>query len=157
MTLLILSCSQEKAPVPPGASTHFFDLYDGPMWRQVKGAGFPRAKVAALSALYGFMEPDYPAVLQSYDTKMDEERSARLCNTSCHVARLAQLVRAHGAAFIVGGKLYQEIARTAERITPELAPRLTYAAGSYLEQRKQLGAWLRAQLGTEQRNLFPGV
>jgi hypothetical protein len=114
------------------------------MWQQVNAAGIDRDRVACVSALYGFMEPDHPAIVQPYERKMDEESAAAICGTSNHVWRLAQCVLAHGSAYVVGGALYRRVAETAERLYPELAGRITYATGTYLEQRKQLGEWLRA-------------
>lgn len=139
--LLVLSCSEVKRPVDPRAWVPFTELYDGPMWRQVRVAGFPFASVAALSAAYGFLAPG--ETLQWYDCKMDEKRSARFCSQGNDVARLAQAIRGAGSAFVVGGHLYQAIARRAIAREAELAELVTFAAGSYLQQRKQLGEFLR--------------
>lgn len=143
--LLVLSCSEVKRPAPAGAWLRFIELYDGPMWRQVRAAGFPSANVVAISALYGVLDPGMP--IQTYDAVMDEKRSARHCSTGCSVARLARHIRAAGAAFVVGGGLYQELARTAVRLDPELAELVRFASGSYLQQRKQLGEFLRGASG----------
>lgn len=145
--LLILSCSATKRP---GFTVgHFSQLYAGPLWQDVRRSGFPWSRVAAISASYGFLEPTFPAILEPYNVQMDDEASARICGTSDHVARLAACVQAHGSAFVVGGELYRRVARAAERYRPELGGRISYATGTYLEQRKQLGMWLRAQLTTQ--------
>jgi len=139
--LLILSCSSTKAP--GFTCGHFHDLYTGPMWLQVKASGFPMSRVACVSALYGFMEPDFPPYVETYDQAMDEESAARICGTSNHVARLAACVLAHGRAHLFGGELYRRVGHAACRYRPELGDRLTFATGTYLQQRKQLGEFLR--------------
>jgi hypothetical protein len=73
---------------------------------------------------------------------MDEERSARMCREGSSVYDLAQAIETAGGAYVVGGALYQELARTALRYRPRLA-RWCFASGSYLQQRKQLGEFLR--------------
>ncbi len=143
--LLVLSCSADKRAVDPAAFVPFSDLYDGPMWRQVRAIGFPVARVCAISALYGFLEPG--RIIQTYDRVMDEKRSARMCGEGADVYRFAEAVKVAGGAFVVGGALYQELARRAIAREPELAELVTFARGSYLQQRKQLGEWLRAQTG----------
>lgn len=140
--LLVMSCSDIKRPVGDQL-VRFADLYDGPSWRQVKASGFPLHNVAAISALHGFLEPGF--AIRSYDRKMDAEISARICGTSDHVARLAAAIRQAGSAYVVGGGLYRALAETAIRVYPELAELVTFATGSYLAQRKQLGVWLRAR------------
>lgn len=142
---LILSCSEVKvAPRAPRRFAPFFDVYNGPMWKQVKACKFPRDRVAAISARYGFLEPG--ADIELYDDVMDVKSSAWFCSKSNHVWRLARLADKAGGAFVVGGQLYQAIAQTALRIEPGLP--ITFASGSYLQQRKQLGEWLRKQMET---------
>jgi hypothetical protein len=142
LPLLVMSCSDVKRPIAPGALVRFCELYDGPSWRQVKASRFALCNVAAVSALYGFLDPGM--AIETYDRKMDAEISARICGTSDHVARMARAIRIAGSAFIVGGALYRELAATAIRVYPELAELVTFASGSYLAQRKQLGIFLRA-------------
>lgn len=137
--LLIMSCSAVKLPTGDNL-VRFANLYNGPMWLQVKASGYPLANVAALSALHGFLEPGM--AIRTYDVEMDEEHSHRIYTEGCHVARLAKAVKQAGSAFVVGGKMYQEIARTAVRRDPELEGLIDFATGSYLSQRKQLGEWL---------------
>lgn len=141
LPLLVMSCSDVKRPVPAGELVRFADLYDGPMWKQVKASGFPLCNVAAVSALYGFLEPGM--AVETYDRQMDDETSRRICGTSDHVYRLAQAIRTAGSAMVFGGRLYRAVAETAGRVYPDLA--MTFATGSYLEQRKQLRLWLEAQ------------
>lgn len=157
--LLILSCSATKRTVPARDWVRIADLYCGPLWCDMRASGFPRSNVAAISALYGFCEPGQ--AIQTYDVKMDAERSARICGESDHASRFAAAVRRAGAAFIVGGGMYQELARTAIRLWPDLAPLVRFASGSFLQQRKQLGEWLRANQGdmmkTPQVPAMPGM
>lgn len=140
--LLILSCSATKLGAA-GELRPFGEIYDGPLWRDVKRAGFPLARVAALSAAHGFLEPCHP--IRLYDQKLDEERARWFARTGDHRARLAQAIEAAGEAFVVGGKLYRAIAEAAIEQRPAIAGLVTFARGSFLEQRKQLGAWLRAR------------
>jgi hypothetical protein len=119
------------------------DVYNGPLWQQVKASDFPMTNVAAISALYGFLEPGHP--IESYDRKMDDKRIWELLSTSNHGARFERMVRGCGGAFIVGGSLYRQWADgVLSRYAPELRGVVAFASGSYLEQRKQLGEWLRA-------------
>lgn len=141
--LLVMSCSSTKRQVAAGEALRFADLYDGPTWRQVKASRFPLTNVAAISALYGFLEPGTP--IETYDRKMDDRAAARISSTGNHAWRLEQAVRQAGAAFIVGGELYRQLGETMLRQAPDLVDRVTFATGSYLAQRKQLGAWLRSQ------------
>jgi hypothetical protein len=146
--LLVLGCSQTKVPTDKFEFVRFLKLYDGPMWKQVKAAGYPIESVSAISALYGYLEPGMK--IETYDVKMDEERRDRMCSTSNHVYCFARDVRIAGSAFVVGGGMYQELARTAIRHYPELEPMVTFASGSFLAQRKQLGEWLRQQAPREE-------
>lgn len=139
--LLVLSCSATKKPAGKNDWLRFGDLYTGPMWQQVQAIGFPMDQVAAISALYGFLEPGMP--INTYDREMDKKAAHRICHTGDHVARFASAVAVAGSAFVVGGALYQELAHTAIRWRPELAGDVTFASGSFLQQRKQLGQWLR--------------
>ena len=140
--LLVVSCSQTKRDIGDDLA-RFIELYDGPMWRQIKASSFPRSNVAAISALHGFMEPGY--AIRTYDLHMDEDRSRSLCHRGNHVALFAQSVREAGSAFVVGGELYRELALTALRVYPDLNGLISFATGSYLAMRKQLGQWLRDQ------------
>jgi hypothetical protein len=142
--LLVLAFSATKREVGDKL-VPFAELYDGPMWRQVRASGYPVSNVAAVSALYGFLEPG--AQIRTYDTEMDQKRMRRMCGTGNDVWRFEQATERAGGAFVVGGRLYQELARTAIRRRPELTNKIRFASGSYLQQRKQLGAWLRAEPG----------
>lgn len=138
LPLLVLSCSQDKqetaTPLP------FIDVYCGPIWQQVRKSGYPETSIAAISALYGFLPPGQ--LIRSYDMKMDDERAHAISHTSNHIWHLAKTIEAAGSAYIVGGKHYQQIARTAEREYPALQGRISFATGSYLQQRKQLNHFL---------------
>lgn len=139
--LLVLACSATKRSVGDEL-IRFHDLYDGPMWRQVRASSFPLSNVAAISALYGFLEPGAP--IRTYDMKMDEKRSRCICQTSNHVALFADAVEQAGSAFIVGGVQYRELANTAIRWRASLQSKLTFASGSFLKQRKQLSEFLKS-------------
>lgn len=146
--LIILSCSETKR-APATRRAPFFDVYDGPMWRQVKAAGFPRERVAAISALYGFLDPSQWSQIELYNVKMDEERCRRIIGEGGHVHWLAEAIAKAGGAYVFGGSLYQEIVRAAIRYRPELEPLVTFARGTFLEQRKQLGELLERGRGLE--------
>lgn len=137
--LMIMSCSDVKNQVD--GFKPFTDHYAGPMWQQLRAANFPIERIAAISALYGFLEPGRK--IHTYNVKMDEERCRRICGTGDSVACLAKAVHQAGSAVVFGGQMYREIALTAERWDKTLAGKVEYATGSYLAQRKQLGEWLR--------------
>ncbi len=139
--LLVLSCSEMKAAVGEEQLVRFGELYTGPLWQQVKAAGYPMTNVAAVSALYGFLEPGFQ--IRTYDRKMDEKISRRICCEGNAPALFAQAVRTAGSAYVVGGKMYRELAETAMRMWPELVPQVTLAEGSFLQLRAQLGKWLK--------------
>lgn len=141
LPLLILSCSERKRPTRSHEFVRFIELYDGPTWQQVRASGYPATNVAAISAMGGFLEPGWP--IQTYDKKMDEDSAHWFVRFSDHTYRLAKCVEKAGSAFVVGGLLYQSIARAAELQRPSIVPRMSYASGSYLAQRAQLGEWLR--------------
>jgi len=138
--LLIMACSATKRAVT--GLVRFTELYDGPMWQQVRASGYPASNIACVSALYGFMEPGHQ--ITAYDREMDEKISVRICGEGNAVWRLAQAVKAAGSAMVFGGALYRAVAQQAKRIEPDLP--ISEATGSYLQQRKQLGEWLRAQM-----------
>jgi hypothetical protein len=137
--LLILSCSETKK-APTTRRAPFADVYDGPMWRQVKSHGYPLSNVAAISALYGFLDPGDK--IELYNVKMDEEHCRRIIGEGDHIHRLAEAIRKAGGAHVFGGELYKEIVRAAIRYRPELGELVTFASGSFLEQRQQLTAFL---------------
>jgi hypothetical protein len=139
--LLVMSCSATKRPAGANEWLRFADLYIGPMWQQVHASKYPLTNVAAVSALYGFLEPGMP--INTYDRVMDEKIAHSICHTSNHVARFHDATMIAGSAFVVGGQLYQELAKTAIRWRPALGELVTFASGSFLQQRKQLGQWLR--------------
>lgn len=149
--LLILSCSDVKRPL---TGWHpFADIYDGPMWRQVRASGFPMMDVAAISALHGFMKPGQ--LIEVYDRVMDKRRSHDMCHTGDDAWRLCcEVKKRPRGAMIFGGELYRELARVAKRVWSDLE--IDEATGSFLEQRKRLGEWLRAQIDGDDndRDLF---
>lgn len=151
LPLLVLSCSAEKRPSGRFEWRRFHELYCGPLWLQVAKAGFPWENVAAISALYGFLEPGSP--ICTYDRVLDEKRCDAMVNTGNDLYRFGKLVESHGSAYVVGGKLYRRLAEKAEEVSgqpapggpwPNVAGRIIYCEGTYLEQRKRLGEWLRS-------------
>lgn len=139
--LVIMACSATKRDV--AGLVRFTDLYDGPLWRQLRCAGYPVTNIAAISALHGFLDPGRQ--IESYNIEMDEKRSARICSQSDHVARLIRATKIAGRAIVFGGALYRAVATTAQRREPSLD--IAQASGSFLAQRKQLGEFLRATKG----------
>jgi hypothetical protein len=74
--LLILACSATKrhdpAPLPAR------DRYDGPLWRTLRAADprGRRARVAFLSARYGFRDAQTP--IEDYDARLSEDLARRM-------------------------------------------------------------------------------
>lgn len=134
--LLLLSCSAQKrattGPVP------FIDLYDGPMWRQVRASSVPASSVAALSAEHGFLAPGTPVA--AYDRRLDESRLAELARAP---SALVDAIDGHRVVLFFGGDLYRRLIRASLAGRPDLLGRVRYATGSYLQQRRQLGEELR--------------
>lgn len=136
---LVLSCSATKRPAKKHELVPFAQLYDGPMWRQVRAAMFPHSDLAAVSALYGFLEPH--TEIETYDLKMDE-KSAREFIKGSHLYRLAQFC-AGERVVMFGGQHYRSIGIMAKQRYPAECKGLEFATGSFLEQRKRLGHELR--------------
>jgi len=131
-TLIVLSCSQVKRTT--SEPTPFADVYDGPIWRQVK-KHFPTSNIAVLSAEHGLLEPG--ARIEHYDRLMDEERLLQFINDLDQMERFAALVRQYDKVLVVGGELYKLFALYFTSIMyPEL---VHYTCGSYLQQRGALG------------------
>jgi hypothetical protein len=141
--LLILACSATKKTALQHEFVRFVDLYDGPVWQQVRAAKFPVSNIAALSALYGYLEPGCP--ITTYDRQLDEDGARRFIRTSNHLYLLRRDIERAGSAFFVGGVLYRSIVEAAISADAALAARVTYATGSYLKQRGALRRWLKQQ------------
>lgn len=133
---LILACSATKARAKPHQWIPFMDLYTGPMWLQVKAAKFPRARVAAISALHGFLEPG--KAVFTYDKIMDEKSSQSIAHTSNDLWRLQEWV-AGERTVMFGGQLYVRIGEVAKEKYPLTCANLVLVRGTFLQQRKQLG------------------
>jgi hypothetical protein len=144
--LLILACSQLKRDVR--GMVRFCDLYDGPFWRDLRKSGFPLTNVAAISGLYGYLRPGRP--IETYDQLLDDEKVQRTISTGNDLHQLARDVDAAPSAFVVGGRLYREIAAAAARAYD--LPKISYASGSFLQLRGQLNAWLRQQAAATDRS-----
>lgn len=138
--LFVVSCSATKRaaaePVP------FIELYDGPMWRQVRASAVSSSSVAALSAEHGYLAPDSSVAF--YDRPMTEARLEEL--TAAAGDGFADAVAAHDSVLVFGGELYRRLVRAALAHRPGLEGRVKFATGSFLKQRKQLGEALRAQV-----------
>lgn len=133
---LILACSATKAPVKPRQWIDAYDLYTGPMWQQLKVAKFPRANVAAISALHGFVEPGKQ--IFTYDVAMDEDRAHAIARTSNDLWRLQEWVGGDRVVMF-GGRLYLSIGEIAKEKYPFSCEHLVLVGGTFLKQRKLLG------------------
>lgn len=74
--LLVLACSATKRPDPGYLPAR--ERYDGPLWRTLRATDPDgrRAKVAFLSARYGFRTADTP--IQDYDARLTPDLAARM-------------------------------------------------------------------------------
>lgn len=140
---LILSCSQMKMGIDKFEFINFVDLYTGPMWQQVKAAAFPRKDLAAISAMYGFLQPE--TKIRWYDDKMDEKKCFRLCNTGGDLHWFSSWVDGEDAVMF-GGAIYRQFGEWAKKQYPEKCRNLHFVTGSFLQQRKRLGQLLRNEI-----------
>jgi hypothetical protein len=131
--LFLLSCSSVKTA--SSGSLPIAELYDGPIWRQAK-RNLPHAKIAALSARHGILEPG--SEIEPYDQLMDEDRLLQIANDPAQIAKLVELAREHGKIIIVGGELYKLFALSIVARFPALLESIHFACGSYLQQRHAL-------------------
>jgi hypothetical protein len=136
--LLVLSCSQTKAP--SAGYIRFHDLYAGPLWQQVKASSFPLTNVAAISAMHGFLAPG--SVIKTYDRMLDEKAAESFVSTSNHVWRFAMLAGAMPRTLVIGGRFYRQLPEAATSRYPSIAPKVAFAAGSFLQLRAELGRFL---------------
>lgn len=139
LPLLILSCSATKRDLQ--GMVRFADLYDGPLWRDLRRSGFPLSNVAALSGLHGYLAPGRP--IETYNCQMTEERARRFICTGADLSRIARDAKAANGVLVVGGELYRLVVAAADRAFDIRS--VDYAAGSFLQLRKRLNAWLRQQ------------
>lgn len=74
--LLILACSGTKRPDPGNIPA--IDRYNGPLWQTLRTADPDgrRAKVAFLSAHYGFREASWP--IKTYDARLTPDLAQRM-------------------------------------------------------------------------------
>jgi hypothetical protein len=140
--LLIVGCSKTKLAVSKDQLVRFGDLYAGPMWLQIKAAGYPMTNVAAISALHGFLLPGMP--IRTYDRVMDAKIADALCRSGGPF-QIASTIEAAGSAFVVGGMLYRSIVEAAITAEPSIADRVTFATGSFLKMRGQLARFLKSE------------
>lgn len=145
--LLCMPCGEAKLDRAAPAG----ELYQGPMWQTLRqhqpAGGLPNMLV--LSAKYGMV--DQAEVLQTYDQRLTPERAAELRRDM--VANAEALKRALAATdineiMLVGGADYRAV--MAEAIAELMAngairpgPRVNAVEGSFLQQRKALGEYLR--------------
>jgi hypothetical protein len=136
--LLVMSCSQVKLGVTE--PTPFFDVYDGPMWKQVK-KHWPADRVAVLSAEHGFLPPG--ARIVPYDRLMDEDRLLAIINDHEQLNAFAELTKQFDKVIVLGGELYKLFSLYITGIMyPELITKVHFACGSYLQQRAVLNQYL---------------
>ncbi|KMO26498.1 hypothetical protein VQ02_34160, partial [Methylobacterium variabile] len=128
--LLVLACSATKRPDPDRIPA--LARYDGPLWRTLRAADPEgrRAKVAFLSAHYGFRDAETP--IADYDARLTKDLAERMIAGGVTTrwprppsprrpdtygihpgAEIASLAR-HGAEpfaeiALVGGQLYVEV------------------------------------------------
>lgn len=136
--LLLVSCSATKRPTV--GPVPFVELYDGPMWRQVRASSVASSAVAALSAEHGYLAPDSAVV--KYDRQITEARVDELA--AAGGAALVDAIEQNDDVRVFGGELYRRLVRTALAGRPDLLDRVTFATGSFLKQRRQLGETLRS-------------
>lgn len=138
--LIVLGCSATKratsGPVP------FTDLYNGPIWQQLRRQGYPTESIAVLSAEHGILAPK--SVISTYDKKMTEERLDEIASDKTQVDRFAQMVEKAGKAIVFGGEDYKLFALSVLARHPNLIDKLHFSVGSYLQQRGALNHFLRA-------------
>ncbi len=134
LPLLILGCSATKKVV--NGPTPFLDVYDGPIWQQVRSAKYPRDKVAVLSAEHGLLEPG--TAIENYDRVMTEDRLVEFVNDPVMMQRFVDLVDKHGSAIVVGGELYKLFSLGLAAMRPRLIGKVRFVLGSYLQQRHGL-------------------
>ena len=74
--LVVLACSASKRPDPGRIPAS--DRYDGPLWRTLRSADPKgrRAKVAFLSARFGFRDADTP--IENCDARLTEDLAERM-------------------------------------------------------------------------------
>lgn len=146
--LLIVACSATKRETTtPQPIT---EVYDGPMWKQIRKAGIDAGRVAALSAEHGFLPPH--SQITTYDRAMTADRVAQLAQDDG--AQLATTLERHGRALVFGGELYRSLVARLLRSRPDLVAKLTFATGSFLKQRAQLSAALAGQITPTTADLF---
>lgn len=140
--LLVVSCSSVKRDDTGDDLVRFIDLYDGPFWRQIKASDFPRSNVAAISGLYGFLEPGM--AIRTYDRMLSADSCRRLCRQGNNISVFTKTVRKAKGCFVVGGELYRQLPLVATYAFPDIAPLVSFAEGTFLQQLKQLRLWLEA-------------
>jgi hypothetical protein len=140
--LILMPCSAVKRPtVEP---TRFIDLYDGPLWRQIRKHAYPADSVACLSAKHGLLMPG--AKIEPYDQLMDEQRLLEIINDGNTVEQLAGLTEQAGLLLVIGSETYKFVGLALAAARPQLSGQVRFACGSYLEQRRALNQYLQPQL-----------
>lgn len=137
--LFIIACSQAKKATEGPAP--FTEVYDGPLWRDLRRANVPRHRIAALSARYGFLAPG--ASIVAYDQVMTWERVAELAAEPHQLAAIRDHAQQHGRVCVVGSRLYRHLVDLA--LDLQLAPAVTVRpiGGSILQMRGDLNGLLR--------------
>lgn len=168
--LLVLACSATKRPDPHRIPA--FARYDGPLWRTLRAADPEgrRAKVAFLSAHYGFRDAATP--ITDYDARLTPDLAERMIAggvttrwprppsprrpDTCGIhpgAEIASMARYGDEPFeeiaLVGGRLYVEVMHALVRGFVEMGcvrreARVSVINGPIGRMRQDLRAWLAA-------------
>src|SRR5262245_48376550 len=128
--LLVMPCSADKKAT--SKAIPILELYDGPLWQQVRKANYPSHLVAVMSAEHGLLDPEVE--IPSYDRKMDEARLLELVCDNETIDNLAIMIESAGFAVIVGGELYKLLSLALLARYPELIDKVRFVCGSYLQQ-----------------------
>jgi len=135
--LILMPCSAIKRPVT--VPTRFVDVYDGPLWQQVRT--YPADAIAAISAKHGLLMPG--ALIEPYDRLMDEQRLMQIINDGTTIKNLGALTERHGLLLlVVGSELYKFVGLSILGQRPDLINHVRFACGSYLQQRHALKQFL---------------
>lgn len=134
--LIVMPCSATKKAVE--GQVPFIELYDGPLWKQVHN-NWSADHVMVLSAEHGLLEPG--TEIENYDRLMDETRLVELINEGA-LDTFDAVCEGYDFVLIVGGETYKHFALAAVALYPELASKVLFAGGSYLQQRKALKTFM---------------
>jgi cytoplasmic iron level regulating protein YaaA (DUF328/UPF0246 family) len=140
-SMLLISCSQTKKPIPKGKA---IDLYDGPYYRVIrklrKEGLYPvDVDVYILSAKYGIIHED--TEIDSYDMRMSLERALELRVRNLEVLGDILKKSSYGNMMINLGKTYMESIQGYERYIGDLS-HVEICSGQIGERISQMKQWL---------------